>query len=67
MAKKRKTNAKKAARKLPSYMQDIAFSKHDAKGERAYRNRRMGTFGAASECISIDPAEYERQRKELAS
>jgi hypothetical protein len=40
-------------------MQDVVFAKHTAKGERAYRNRKMGTFGPASEVRNINPSEYQ--------
>ncbi len=50
--KKEKKRAKKAARHLPRYMQDVAFSK-------AGKKRAIGTFGAASEVRRVDPASYK--------
>lgn len=59
MAKKAKNTAKRAASRLPSHMQDVAFSKRGAKAEAAYRARRLGSFGPASEVRRIDPASIE--------
>lgn len=50
--------AKKAARKLPTHMQNIAFSKFDHDEHRAREIRKLGTFGAASPVRRIDPSEY---------
>ena len=58
MSKKRKAKAKRAARKLPAHMQDVAFTKRTGTAERQYRNRRLGKFGPASEVRKIDPSEY---------
>ena len=59
MAKKAKNMAKRAAMRLPSHMQDIAFSKRGKKAETAYRVRKLGSFGPASEVRKIDPASIE--------
>lgn len=57
----RKARLAKAAKKLPEYMQDVAFTKWSAKKERRQRNRNMGTFGPASEVRHIRPGEPEDQ------
>jgi hypothetical protein len=59
-AKTQKKRAKKAAKHLPAYMQDVAFTKA--------RNRvrhKLGKFGAASEVRHIDPAEYQAVNDDL--
>ena len=61
MAKKAKSKAKRAATRLPTYMQDIAFSKRGKKAEAKHRERKLGTFGAASKVRRIDPASVEVQ------
>ncbi|WP_158966209.1 hypothetical protein [Chachezhania sediminis] len=42
-----------AARHLPQYLQDVAFSKFSAKAER--KRKVQGTFGAAGPARRIDP------------
>lgn len=59
MAKRAKSKVKRAAARLPAYMQDVAFSKRDAKADAAHRARKLGTFGAASAVRRIDPASIE--------
>lgn len=56
MAKKAKNLAKRTAMRLPSHMQDVAFSKRGQKAEAAFRARKLGSFSAASEVRKIDPA-----------
>ena len=51
MTQKQK-QARKEARRLPAYMQHVAFTK------AGKAKRITGTFGAASEVRSIDPADY---------
>ena len=58
-AKSQKKRAKKAAKRLPNYLQDVAFTK-----ARNKVTRRLGTFGPASEVRHIDPAEYEQKAKD---
>ncbi len=58
MARKRmtvKARAKRAARRLPVHMQDIAFTKFKGR----YHKMKLGKLGAASEVRHIDPAEYQ--------
>ena len=49
-----KTNAGKAV----GWVRSIAAVKFDPAGERAYRDHKLGTFGAASEVKRIDPVAY---------
>lgn len=49
-----KKKAKKAAKHLPSHMQDAAFSYASNKAQP-----NLGTFGAASPVRHIDPKEYK--------
>ncbi|MQW38157.1 hypothetical protein [Sinorhizobium meliloti] len=46
------------AAKAPTWVRSVAAAKFDPAGERAYRDHKLGTFGAASEVRRIDPAEY---------
>nr|CAD6417844.1 hypothetical protein REQ54_01758 [Rhizobium sp. Q54] len=46
------------AAKAPGWVRSVAAVKFDPAGERAYRDHKLGTFGAASEVRRIDPAEY---------
>lgn len=59
--KKAKNTAKRAAASLPAYLQHVAFSKSSKKAAAEYRNRKLGTFGAASEVRRIDPASIKVQ------
>ncbi|WP_212525865.1 hypothetical protein [Actibacterium sp. MT2.3-13A] len=58
MSKRRKAKAKKSARNLPVYMQNIAFSKRTGRADRKHKSRKLGTFGAASDVRRVDPSEY---------
>ncbi len=49
-----KANAGKAV----GWVRSIAAVKFDPAGERAYRDHKLGTFGAASDVRRIDPAAY---------
>lgn len=46
------------AAKAPGWVRSVAAAKFDPAGERAYRDHKLGTFGAASEVKRIDPATY---------
>lgn len=46
------------AAKAPTWVRSVAAAKFDPAGVRAYRDRKLGTFGAASEVKRIDPAIY---------
>ncbi|TLX12260.1 hypothetical protein [Rhizobium sp. MHM7A] len=46
------------AAKAPGWVRSVAAVKFDPAGERAYRDHKLGTFGAASEVKRIDPAMY---------
>ncbi|MGZ2477963.1 hypothetical protein [Sinorhizobium medicae] len=46
------------AAKAPTWVRSVAAAKFDPAGERAYRDRKLGTFGAASEVRRIDVAAY---------
>ncbi|MFN7090703.1 MAG: hypothetical protein ACK4P4_09165 [Allorhizobium sp.] len=66
--RKEKRSAKQAAKadhqmkvnaaKAPGWVRSVASAKFDPAGERAYRDHKLGTFGAASEVKRIDPAQY---------
>ena len=55
MSKRQRQRARKAAKRLPAHMQDVAFSKAVGKRWRR-RNGGLGSFGPASEVRRIDPA-----------
>lgn len=46
------------AGKAVGWVRSIAAVKFDPASERAYRDHKLGTFGAASEVKRIDPATY---------
>jgi len=46
------------AGKAVGWVRSIAATKFDPAGERAYRDYKLGTFGAASDVKRIDPATY---------
>ncbi|WP_028748002.1 hypothetical protein [Rhizobium mesoamericanum] len=46
------------AGKAVGWVRSIAAAKFDPAGDRAYRDYKLGTFGAASEVKRIDPAAY---------
>ncbi|HWU63588.1 MAG TPA: hypothetical protein VN112_16335 [Ensifer sp.] len=46
------------AAKAPNWVRAVAAKKFDPAGERAYRDQKLGTFGAASPVKRIDPAVY---------
>lgn len=49
---------KVAAKKAPRWLRDVAAKKFDPTAERAFKERRLGTFGPAGPVKLIDPAEY---------
>lgn len=49
-----KVNAAKAV----GWVRTVAAAKFDPAAKRAYRDNKLGTFGAASEVRKIDPAQY---------
>ena len=49
---------KRNAHKAVGWVRTVAAKKFDPAGERAYRDYKLGTFGAASEVKRIDPAVY---------
>jgi hypothetical protein len=49
---------KREAHKAVGWVRNIAAAKFDPEGNRKYRDYKLGTFGAASEVKSIDPATY---------
>jgi hypothetical protein len=59
---KKRNRLKRAATKLPTYLQDIVFSKN--KKPRLSQRRSMGKFGAASpvRLISLDQYEAEKRK-----
>ena len=65
ISKKQRLAQKKADRqmkvnagKTAGWVRDVAAAKFDPAAKRAYRDQKLGTFGAASEVKRIDPAEY---------
>lgn len=46
------------AGKAVGWVRSIAAVKFDPAGERAFRDNKLGTFGAASDVRRIDPAAY---------
>ncbi|ASP55469.1 hypothetical protein [Sinorhizobium meliloti] len=46
------------AAKAPKWIRKAALRKFDPAGVRAYRDHKLGTFGAASEVRRIEPAVY---------
>lgn len=57
-----KVNAAKAL----GWVRSVAAAKFDPAGERAYRDHKLGTFGAASDVKRIDPATYLAEKAALA-
>ncbi|MEF0939614.1 hypothetical protein [Rhizobium sp. BR 362] len=57
-AAKQEKQMQRNAHKAVGWVRDIAAVKFDPTGNRAYRDHRLGTFGAASEVKRIDPATY---------
>ena len=49
-----KVNAAKAV----GWVRTVAAAKFDPVAKRAYRDHKLGTFGAASEVRKIDPTQY---------
>lgn len=58
MTAKQEKRMKLAAGKATGWVRSIASVKFDPAETRAYKNRKLGTFGAASEVKRIDPAQY---------
>ena len=58
MAAKQEHRMKVNAAKAPGWVRAVAAKKFDPVGERAYRDHKLGTFGAASEVRKVDVATY---------
>ncbi|MDE4619617.1 hypothetical protein [Sinorhizobium meliloti] len=58
LQEKQEHRMKVNAAKAPTWIRNVAAAKFDPAGVRAYRDAKLGTFGAASEVRRIDPAEY---------
>ncbi|WP_208180020.1 hypothetical protein J4T85_019710 [Sinorhizobium medicae] len=56
--KKQDHRMKVNAAKAPGWVRSVAAAKFDPAGERAYRDYKLGTFGAASEVRTVDVATY---------
>lgn len=54
---KKRTKRLRTASKTPAYIRDIASSKWTREQATRHANRKLGTFGAASEVRRIDPTE----------
>ncbi|KAA0697431.1 hypothetical protein DTW90_18550 [Neorhizobium sp. P12A] len=63
LAAKQERQMQKAAAKAPGWVRAVAAKKFDPVGERAYRDHKLGTFGAASEVRRIDPATYLAEKQ----
>lgn len=57
--KRAKRKQLRAAAKAPRWVRDIAAAHFDPHGKRAFRERQLGTFGAASPVRHVDPKSYE--------
>lgn len=57
-AAKNEHRMKVNAAKAPGWVRSVAAANFDPAGERAYRDYKLGTFGAASDVKRIDPATY---------
>jgi len=55
------------AAKAPGWVRSVAAAKFDPAGERAYRDHKLGTFGAASDVKRIDPAAYLAEKAAQAN
>ncbi|MDK1377115.1 MULTISPECIES: hypothetical protein [unclassified Sinorhizobium] len=58
LQEKQEHRMKVNAAKAPGWVRGVASAKFDPAGERAYRDHKLGTFGAASEVRKIDVAAY---------
>lgn len=58
MTPKQEHQMKVNAGKAVGWVRAVAAVKFDPAGTRAYRDQKLGTFGAASEVKRIDPAQY---------
>ncbi|WP_320194978.1 hypothetical protein RMR10_011995 [Agrobacterium rosae] len=62
LAAKKASQIKANAAKATGWIKRVAIGKFDPKGESAYRDYKLGTFGAASEVRRIDPAQYMAEK-----
>jgi hypothetical protein len=62
IAAKKESQIKANAAKATGWIKKAALGKFDPKGESAYRDYKLGTFGAASEVKHIDPAQYMAEK-----
>jgi hypothetical protein len=58
IAARQEKQMKRNAHQAAGWVRTVAAKKFDPAGERAYRDYKLGTFGAASEVKHIDPAVY---------
>lgn len=58
IAARQEKQMRREAHKAVGWVRQIAAVKFDPVGERAYRDHKLGTFGAASGVKRIDPAVY---------
>jgi len=58
MTAKQEHRMKVNAAKAPGWVRAVAAKTFDPVGEQAYRDHKLGTFGAASEVRKIDVATY---------
>ncbi|MBK5566899.1 hypothetical protein [Ensifer sp. SSB1] len=58
MTAKQEHRMKVNAAKAPGWVRAVAAKTFDPVGERAYRDYKLGTFGAASEVRKVDVATY---------
>ena len=58
MTAKQEHRMKVNASKAVGWVRAVAAVKFEPEANRAYRDQKLGTFGAASEVRKIDPAQY---------
>jgi len=62
IAARQERQMKRNAHQAVGWVRSVAAKKFDPAGERAYRDYKLGTFGAASEVRHIDPEQYLREK-----
>ena len=58
-APKERRKQLRAAAKAPRWLRDIASTESNPSEMRKHRDRKLGSFGAASSVRKIDPKDYE--------
>jgi hypothetical protein len=60
MSNKGKRKMMRNAAKAPNWVRHVAAIKVTPAERQAHKNRKLGTFGAASEVRIIDPKDYDK-------